>query len=60
MKRFKVIAVALAMTTLLAACNTGTVLGGGAGAAGGYALGGKRGAVIGGLGGAAVGTALDR
>lgn len=60
MTRLKMIAAALSATMLLAACNTGTVLGGGAGAAGGYALGGKRGAVIGGLGGAAVGTALDR
>jgi len=60
MKRMSLIAAALAATMALAACNTGTVLGGAGGAAGGYALGGKRGAVIGGLGGAAVGTALDR
>jgi len=53
------IAVVLSLSTLLAACNTGTMLGGAAGAAGGYALDGKRGAVIGGLGGAALGTALD-
>ncbi|MBP2295730.1 hypothetical protein [Azospirillum rugosum] len=59
MKRLRLIATALIVVTTLAACNTGTVLGGAGGAAGGYALGGKRGAVIGGLGGAAVGTALD-
>ncbi len=60
MKRMRLIAAALSATMLLAACNTGTVLGGAGGAAGGYALGGKRGAIIGGLGGAAVGTALGQ
>ncbi|WP_207462456.1 hypothetical protein [Azospirillum sp. SYSU D00513] len=49
---------ALAMLAL-GACSTGGVLGGTAGAAGGYAVDGKRGAVIGGLGGAALGHALD-
>lgn len=43
----------------LAACSTGQVLGGGAGAAGGYALGGTTGAVLGGAGGAVLGGVLD-
>ncbi|HEY0836191.1 MAG TPA: hypothetical protein VGE72_19955 [Azospirillum sp.] len=59
MSRLRLIGAAIALLTL-AACNTGTMLGGAAGAAGGYALDGRRGAVIGGLGGAAAGTLLDQ
>lgn len=43
----------------LAACSTGQLVGGGAGAAGGYALGGTTGAVLGGAGGAVLGGVLD-
>ncbi len=59
MSRLRLIGTAIALLTL-AACSTGGVVGGTAGAAGGYAVDGKRGAIIGGLGGAALGTALDR
>jgi uncharacterized membrane protein len=58
MTHMRLIAAALAILTL-GACSTGGVIGGTAGAAGGYAVDGKRGAVIGGLGGAALGHALD-
>ena len=58
MSRLRLIGAALALMSL-AACSTGGVVGGAAGAAGGYAVDGGRGAVIGGLGGAALGTALD-
>jgi osmotically inducible lipoprotein OsmB len=44
---------------LLGACSTGQVVGTGAGAAGGYAVDGKRGAVIGGIGGGLLGGLLD-
>ena len=44
---------------LLGACSTGQVLGTGAGAAGGYAVDGKRGAIIGGVGGGILGGLLD-
>jgi len=44
---------------LLGACSTGQVVGTGAGAAGGYAVDGKRGAVIGGVGGGLLGGLLD-
>ncbi|GEO35916.1 hypothetical protein SAE02_00640 [Skermanella aerolata] len=44
---------------MLGACSTGQVLGTGAGAAGGYAVDGKRGAVIGGVGGGILGGLLD-
>jgi hypothetical protein len=52
---------ALLMVALFAAtaCSTEQLVGTGAGAAGGYALGGKTGAVVGGAGGAALGTLLD-
>lgn len=58
MSRLRLIGAAIALLSL-AACSTGGLLGGTAGAAGGYAVDGKRGAVIGGLGGAAIGHALD-
>lgn len=58
MKAIRLIGAAVALMTL-AACSTGGVVGGAAGAAGGYAIDGGRGAVIGGLGGAALGHALD-
>ena len=44
---------------MLGACSTGQVLGTGAGAAGGYAVDGKRGAVIGGVGGGILGGLID-
>jgi hypothetical protein len=44
---------------MLGACSTGQVLGTGAGAAGGYAVDGKRGAVIGGIGGGLLGGLID-
>ena len=53
-----IIGLTLALFTL-GACSTGQVLGTGAGAAGGYAVDGKRGAVIGGIGGGLLGGALD-
>ena len=53
-----VIGLTLALLTL-GACSTGQVVGTGAGAAGGYAIDGKRGAVIGGIGGGLLGGALD-
>jgi osmotically inducible lipoprotein OsmB len=53
-----IIGLTLALLTL-GACSTGQVLGTGAGAAGGYAVDGKRGAVIGGVGGGLLGGALD-
>lgn len=43
----------------MSACSTGGVVGGAAGAAGGYAVDGPRGAVIGGLGGAVIGNVID-
>lgn len=43
----------------LSACSTGQVVGTGAGAAGGYAVDGKRGAVIGGIGGGILGGLVD-
>lgn len=58
MSRLRLIGTVFALLSL-AACSTGGVVGGAAGAAGGYAIDGKRGAVIGGLGGAALGHALD-
>jgi len=58
MKTFKTGLVTLALLAL-AACSTGQLLGGGAGAAGGYALGGTTGAIIGGVGGTVIGDALD-
>ncbi|MBP2227262.1 hypothetical protein [Azospirillum agricola] len=56
--RLRLVGAALALLSV-AACSTGGVVGGAAGAAGGYAVDGRRGAIIGGLGGAALGTALD-
>jgi len=55
--RFSICAV-LALL-ILGACSTGQVVGTGAGAAGGYAVDGKRGAVIGGVGGGLLGGLLD-
>ena len=55
------IAMTVALATLLglSACSTGQVVGAGAGAAGGYAVDGKRGALLGGAGGAILGGLLD-
>lgn len=53
------IAMALAALFGLSACSTGQVVGAGAGAAGGYAVDGKRGALIGGAGGALLGGMID-
>ncbi|WP_207479243.1 hypothetical protein [Arenibaculum pallidiluteum] len=53
------IAAAIAALLGLSACSTGQVVGAGAGAAGGYAVDGKRGALIGGAGGALLGGLLD-
>lgn len=58
MIRMRLVAAVLGLLAL-GACSTGGVLGGAAGAAGGYAVDGKRGAVIGGVGGAIIGNALD-
>ena len=58
MFRLRLIGVAGAML-MLAACSTGGVVGGAAGAAGGYAVDGPRGAVIGGAGGAILGDIID-
>jgi len=49
--RFRLSIGAVLALLLLGACSTGQVVGTGAGAAGGYAVDGKRGAVIGGIGG---------
>jgi len=46
--RFRLSIGAVLALLLLGACSTGQVVGTGAGAAGGYAVDGKRGAVIGG------------
>lgn len=59
MSRVRLLA-AVSALLMMTACSTGGVVGGAAGAAGGYAVDGKRGAVIGGLGGAALGTLIDR
>ncbi len=58
MSRLRLIGAVLALLSV-AACSTGGVVGGLGGAAGGYAVDGRRGAIIGGLGGAAIGTAID-
>ncbi|MBK1841564.1 hypothetical protein JHL17_29600 [Azospirillum sp. YIM B02556] len=58
MSRLRLIGAVFALLSI-SACSTGGVVGGAAGAAGGYAVDGTRGAVIGGLGGAALGTAID-
>lgn len=58
MHRLRVLIAAIALLAV-GACSTGGVVGGAAGAAGGYALDGKRGAVIGGVGGAVLGNILD-
>lgn len=50
----------LAASAVLAACSTGGLIGGAAGAGGGYAVDGKRGVVIGGVGGAILGDTLTR
>lgn len=49
---------ALAMAVIVTACSTGGLIGGAAGAGGGYIVDGKRGAVIGGVGGAILGDTL--
>jgi osmotically inducible lipoprotein OsmB len=58
MKRSFIVVLAAALLGL-SACSTGQVVGTGAGAAGGYAVDGKRGAVIGGVGGGLLGGILD-
>jgi hypothetical protein len=45
---------------LMAACSRGSLLGGTAGAVGGYAVDGGRGALLGGAGGAILGDVIDR
>ncbi len=58
MSRLRLIVTAVALLTL-SACSTGSLVGGTAGAAGGYAVDGTRGAVLGGVGGAVIGDMLD-
>ncbi len=51
---------AASLLLLLAACSTGGLIVGAAGAAGSYAVNDKRGALIGGIGGAILGDQLLR
>jgi hypothetical protein len=59
MNKMRLVLVALAVAVSVGACSKGATVGGLGGAAGGYALDGKRGAVLGGLGGAAIGSVVD-
>jgi hypothetical protein len=56
--RTTLIAALLASILGLSACSTGQIVGTGAGAAGGYAVDGKRGALIGGAAGGLLGGLL--
>ncbi|UEM22384.1 hypothetical protein JL100_006465 [Skermanella mucosa] len=58
MSKKQLIGVVFALLAL-GACSTEQMVGTGVGAAGGYAVDGKRGAVIGGAGGGLLGTILD-
>ena len=58
MRKIHLVAVVLGLLAL-GACSTEQMVGTGAGAAGGYALGGGKGAAAGALGGGILGTILD-